>query len=166
MSDFDAMTEAYIKAWHGIEVPNEAARRLAADLVSTIKAFEAQRDRLQFEDEPASFEAALQAMQVIATWWGRRRRCRSGSATAVSLLEGCLAAIDAHDGAVNATMWVDREGAMAAAEAADAAVKAGGALGPLHGVPLAHKDMYYQAGRVSTCGSMIRRDFSRGRRRR
>jgi aspartyl-tRNA(Asn)/glutamyl-tRNA(Gln) amidotransferase subunit A len=29
----------------------------------------------------------------------------------------------------------------------------------LHGVPLAHKDMYYDAGRVVTCGSQIRRDF-------
>ena len=31
--------------------------------------------------------------------------------------------------------------------------------GPLHGVPLAHKDMYYDAGKVVTCGSKIRRDF-------
>ena len=29
----------------------------------------------------------------------------------------------------------------------------------LHGVPLAHKDMYYDAGKVVTCGSKIRRDF-------
>jgi aspartyl-tRNA(Asn)/glutamyl-tRNA(Gln) amidotransferase subunit A len=29
----------------------------------------------------------------------------------------------------------------------------------LHGVPLAHKDMYYDAGRIVTCGSKIRRDF-------
>jgi aspartyl-tRNA(Asn)/glutamyl-tRNA(Gln) amidotransferase subunit A len=29
----------------------------------------------------------------------------------------------------------------------------------LHGVPLAHKDMYYDAGKVVTCGSRIRRDF-------
>jgi aspartyl-tRNA(Asn)/glutamyl-tRNA(Gln) amidotransferase subunit A len=29
----------------------------------------------------------------------------------------------------------------------------------LHGVPLAHKDMYYEAGKVVTCGSRIRRDF-------
>jgi aspartyl-tRNA(Asn)/glutamyl-tRNA(Gln) amidotransferase subunit A len=29
----------------------------------------------------------------------------------------------------------------------------------LHGVPLAHKDMYYDAGKVVTCGSLIRRDF-------
>ena len=31
--------------------------------------------------------------------------------------------------------------------------------GALHGVPLAHKDMYYDAGKVVTCGSKIRRDF-------
>ena len=33
--------------------------------------------------------------------------------------------------------------------------------GALHGVPLAHKDMYYDAGKVVTCGSKIRRDFVR-----
>ncbi len=32
-------------------------------------------------------------------------------------------------------------------------------FGPLHGVPLAHKDMYYQAGRLCTCGSRLRNDF-------
>ncbi len=31
--------------------------------------------------------------------------------------------------------------------------------GVLHGVPLAHKDMYYDAGKVVTCGSLIRRDW-------
>jgi aspartyl-tRNA(Asn)/glutamyl-tRNA(Gln) amidotransferase subunit A len=79
--------------------------------------------------------------------------------TAVQLLQSSLAAIDAHEDQVNATIWIDRDGAMQAAEAADQAVSAGAPLGPLHGVPLAHKDMYYQKGRVSTCGSMIRGDF-------
>ncbi len=32
-------------------------------------------------------------------------------------------------------------------------------MGALHGLPLAHKDMYYQAGRPCTCGSDLRRDF-------
>jgi aspartyl-tRNA(Asn)/glutamyl-tRNA(Gln) amidotransferase subunit A len=33
------------------------------------------------------------------------------------------------------------------------------ARGPLAGLPLAHKDMFYRAGEVSTCGSALRRDW-------
>ena len=84
---------------------------------------------------------------------------RKGEVSAVSLLEACLANLDSHEGAVNATIWVDKEAAFTAARAADAKRAAGGLLGPLHGLPLAHKDMYYQAGRLSSCGSAIRRDF-------
>ena len=54
-----ATIEAAIAAWHDITPPNDAARRLAADLASTIAAFEAVRGTLHFEDEPSSFEAAL-----------------------------------------------------------------------------------------------------------
>ncbi len=60
---------------------------------------------------------------------------------------------------MNATIWIDREGARVAAEQADAVIAAGSPLGKLHGIPMAHKDMYYQAGKVSTCGSMIRQDW-------
>ena len=42
---------------------------------------------------------------------------------------------------------------------ADAALAKGNVRGALHGVPLAHKDMYYDAGKVVTCGSKVRRDF-------
>ena len=46
-----------------------------------------------------------------------------------------------------------------AADAADAALAKGNVKGVLHGVPLAHKDMYYDEGKVVTCGSKIRKDF-------
>ena len=59
--EFLAQTEAAIEAWHGIRVPNEAARRFAADLAASVEAFTKLRGRLRFEDEPSSFEAALQA---------------------------------------------------------------------------------------------------------
>jgi hypothetical protein len=59
-------TEASIAAWNGITAPNDPARRLAADLASTIAAFEALRGDLRFEDEPSSFEAALQAAKEPA----------------------------------------------------------------------------------------------------
>jgi aspartyl-tRNA(Asn)/glutamyl-tRNA(Gln) amidotransferase subunit A len=60
---------------------------------------------------------------------------------------------------LNAFMTIEAEAALKAAGEADAALAKGDVKGPLHGVPLAHKDMYYDAGRIATCGSLIRRDF-------
>jgi aspartyl-tRNA(Asn)/glutamyl-tRNA(Gln) amidotransferase subunit A len=54
---------------------------------------------------------------------------------------------------------LDAAAARKAADAADKAVADGRKLGPLHGVPLAHKDMYYRGGRVSACGSRVRAGF-------
>ena len=84
---------------------------------------------------------------------------RAGSVTSVALLEACWAVMDQANPALNAVIWTEREEAFAAARAADAAVAAKAPLGPLHGVPMMHKDMYYQAGRPSTCGSALRRDW-------
>jgi aspartyl-tRNA(Asn)/glutamyl-tRNA(Gln) amidotransferase subunit A len=84
---------------------------------------------------------------------------RTGQATSLELLHACLANLDAINPAVNAVTWQEREAAEASAKAADAAVRNKAPLGPLHGVPMAHKDMYYQAGRLSTCGSALRRNF-------
>jgi len=61
MDAFLAGIEATIARWHGIQPPNSPAERMAADLSAAIAAFEALRGTLVFEDEPASFEAALQA---------------------------------------------------------------------------------------------------------
>ncbi|WP_027580091.1 Asp-tRNA(Asn)/Glu-tRNA(Gln) amidotransferase GatCAB subunit A [Bradyrhizobium sp. Ai1a-2] len=60
---------------------------------------------------------------------------------------------------LNAFMAIESEQALAAADEADAELAKGKSRGVLHGVPLAHKDMYYEAGKVVTCGSLIRRDF-------
>src|SRR6516162_5322347 len=60
---------------------------------------------------------------------------------------------------LNAFMTIEAKAALKAAEEADTALAKGELRGPLHGVPLAHKDMYYEAGKVVTCGSLIRRDF-------
>ena len=84
---------------------------------------------------------------------------RSGEATSAALLEACWQRMDAVNPILNATIWTDREGAMASARAAGEAVRNKAKLGVLHGVPMMHKDMYYQAGRLSTCGSALRRDW-------
>ena len=71
----------------------------------------------------------------------------------------CLQRIAQWQPRLNAFMSIEAEAALKAAEAADAALARGNPRGALHGVPMAHKDMYYDAGKVVTCGSKIRRDF-------
>jgi aspartyl-tRNA(Asn)/glutamyl-tRNA(Gln) amidotransferase subunit A len=73
--------------------------------------------------------------------------------------QSCLDRIAQWQPKLNAFMAIEAEEALKAAGAADAALAKGGAKGVLHGVPLAHKDMYYDKGKVVTCGSKIRRDF-------
>jgi aspartyl-tRNA(Asn)/glutamyl-tRNA(Gln) amidotransferase subunit A len=82
-----------------------------------------------------------------------------GEVTAESLVRASLARIEAQDGKVNAVIRLDREAALEAAAAQDKARASGATLGPLAGAPMMHKDMYYRAGKVSTCGSKIRKDF-------
>src|SRR6188472_1411164 len=73
--------------------------------------------------------------------------------------QSCLDRVAQWQPRLNAFMSIEADTALAAADAADAALAKGKISGPLHGVPLAHKDMYYDAGKVTTCGSKIRRDF-------
>ncbi len=61
MQKLQQQLEEQIQTWSAVEVPNEAAGVLVAQLESLIRGFEALRGTLQFEDEPSSFEAALQA---------------------------------------------------------------------------------------------------------
>jgi aspartyl-tRNA(Asn)/glutamyl-tRNA(Gln) amidotransferase subunit A len=55
--------------------------------------------------------------------------------------------------AINAFTALHEEPALQAAGRADALVARGERIGPLHGVPLAHKDMYFRMGRASGCGA-------------
>ena len=48
------------KTWTAIAQPNEAAGAMADMLGASLAGFEALRGQLRFEDEPSSFEAALQ----------------------------------------------------------------------------------------------------------
>jgi aspartyl-tRNA(Asn)/glutamyl-tRNA(Gln) amidotransferase subunit A len=73
--------------------------------------------------------------------------------------QSCLDRIAQWQPRLNAFMAIEAEAALAAADAADVALAKGNNRGPLHGTPLAHKDMYYDAGKVVTCGSKIRRDW-------
>src|ERR1700729_4170030 len=102
----------------------------------------------QISTEPALLSLTSVA-QAIA-----EKRVSSREAT-----QSCLDRIKQWQPRLNAFMAIEAEEALAAADAADAALTKGANRGALHGVPLAHKDMYYDAGKVVTCGSKIRRDW-------
>src|SRR3954470_23942993 len=80
---------------------------------------------------------------------------RDGDISARELLDAHLDRIDRLDTAVNAIVTVDVDGARAAADAADAALAAGEVLGPLHGLPVAHKDTHATGGMRTTWGSPL-----------
>ena len=66
------------------------------------------------------------------------------------LTEVCLGRIAAHDPQLKAFIRIDGDAALTAAEKADAELAAGTIRGPLHGVPLAHKDQFERDGQIST----------------
>jgi aspartyl-tRNA(Asn)/glutamyl-tRNA(Gln) amidotransferase subunit A len=78
---------------------------------------------------------------------------REGRVTSRALVEAALERIARWQPVINAFVSVQAETALVAADRADAAVRCGGPLGPLHGVPLAHKDMFFRPGRRSSMGS-------------
>jgi len=98
-------------------------------------------------------EPALMSLTSVAKAIAEKR-VSSREAT-----QSCLDRVAQWQPRLNAFMAIESEAALAAADAADGALAKGNRRGVLHGVPLAHKDMYYEAGKVVTCGSKIRRDF-------
>ena len=84
---------------------------------------------------------------------------RSRELSAVELMEATLARIAAVNPAVNAVVTLLPERAIAGARAADAALARGDQVGPLHGLPIAHKDTMATAGVRTTWGSPIFAEF-------
>jgi aspartyl-tRNA(Asn)/glutamyl-tRNA(Gln) amidotransferase subunit A len=82
-----------------------------------------------------------------------------GKTTSREVVDACLDRFERIGKTLGCFVDLDTGAARAAAEAADKALVAGQHTGLLHGVPLAHKDMYYRVGRVSACGSRLRSDF-------
>jgi aspartyl-tRNA(Asn)/glutamyl-tRNA(Gln) amidotransferase subunit A len=66
--------------------------------------------------------------------------------------------IEQQNSIYNCYISVDNDGALSAADAADTAI-AGGANGPLLGVPFAHKDIFCTQGIKTTCGSKMLDNF-------
>jgi len=100
-------------------------------------------------------------MKAIADWSlvETADAIASRKVSAVEVCEAILDSIRTSQSKLNAYIRVDEESARASARAADSALASGRVIGPLHGVPLDHKDMFYRPGVPVTCGSAIRRNF-------
>jgi aspartyl-tRNA(Asn)/glutamyl-tRNA(Gln) amidotransferase subunit A len=80
----------------------------------------------------------------------------------VSPVEVTRAALDriaAHDGTLRTFITVTADQALDQAREAEREIAAGRYRGPLHGVPVAAKDLYETAGVPTTCGSPMLRDW-------
>ncbi len=95
-------------------------------------------------------------LSLSAAELARRIRARQISATE-AMQEVLPAARRAHE-KLNCFVRIDEDAALAAARLADGEIARGIVRGPLAGVPMAHKDMYYREGVASSCGSKITRE--------
>jgi amidase len=87
-----------------------------------------------------------------------RRAIGQGLLSPVELLESCLGEVDRIDPAVNAMVTRADSRARDEARVAADAVARGDELGPLHGLPIAIKDLHPTEGIVTTFGSEVYAD--------
>lgn len=87
------------------------------------------------------------------------KKIKSGDVSPVEATEACLERITATDNSLGAYVRVLADEARAAAREAEIAIKAGDWKGPLHGVPVALKDLYDVEGVPTTASSRVRKDW-------
>jgi aspartyl-tRNA(Asn)/glutamyl-tRNA(Gln) amidotransferase subunit A len=83
---------------------------------------------------------------------------RKRELSAVELTTDCLARIERLNPKLNAFISVTAESALAAARQAEAEIRSGDWRGPLHGIPLALKDLIDTAGVRTTAASLLFKD--------
>jgi amidase len=88
-----------------------------------------------------------------------RRLIREREISPVELVKQVLQRIEQVNPVVNAYCTVAAEQALVAAREAEEAIARGAALGPLHGIPIAIKDMSLTAGIRTTFGSRLYADY-------
>ncbi|HSB40873.1 MAG TPA: amidase [Methylomirabilota bacterium] len=81
------------------------------------------------------------------------RRIRAGSLSPSNLLAACLRRTDAVEPAVGAWVRLDRDAAARVAVQRDIEAREGRFMGPLHGVPIALKDIFDAAGVPTAAGA-------------
>jgi aspartyl-tRNA(Asn)/glutamyl-tRNA(Gln) amidotransferase subunit A len=81
-----------------------------------------------------------------------------GEVSSEKLTQVLLNRLAVHGPRLNCVVAIDDQAALEAARQADLKRMAGQPLGPLHGVPMAHKELFYRQGRKTSDGSLITKD--------
>ena len=87
------------------------------------------------------------------------KRIRVGQVSSTDLVHALLERIESFDPALQAWVTVDREDVLTEARRRDEERDAGSIRGPLHGVPIGLKDIFYTEGMKTTGCSPIYADF-------
>ena len=87
------------------------------------------------------------------------KEIRQKRISATDVMHAHLSQIERVNPRVNAIITLLSEQALDGAKAADHAIAHGNDLGPLHGLPIAHKDSFVTRGIRTTFGSPIYRNF-------
>ena len=84
---------------------------------------------------------------------------RSKQLSPVDLVHSCLDRIDQLESRLQAWVMINRDIALATARLREEEIQRGQYRGPLHGIPIGLKDIFYTAGLKTTAGSPIYADF-------
>jgi aspartyl-tRNA(Asn)/glutamyl-tRNA(Gln) amidotransferase subunit A len=86
-------------------------------------------------------------------------RICSGRLSPGDLVENCLRRIEVLDDRLRVWATIDRRAALDTARGLERELEKGGPRGPLHGIPVGVKDVYYTAGVKTSAGSKLLEDF-------
>ncbi len=84
---------------------------------------------------------------------------RGGALSPVELMESLLARSRVLEPGLRVWVTLDEDAALAAARRSQDTLERGGPIGPLHGIPVGVKDIFYTEGVKTTAGSPIYADF-------
>lgn len=87
------------------------------------------------------------------------RRIHAGEMTSVEATQAALTRIETLDGTLHSFALVLPEYALERARIADGQIRAGEIKGPLHGAPIAVKDLCWMQGVPTAAGTIVHRDF-------
>ena len=105
-------------------------------------------------------EAAMPADDLFYLTIGQASKLiRDKQLSAVELVEAHIDRVAETDGQLNSFITLLADQSLAEAKKAEGEIRSGTDRGPLHGIPVGLKDLYYTKGLRTTIGSNITRDF-------